>query len=181
VKQLKRCDGRLKGLLDDWDAWMTEADKLYSRFLDRLEASPFAYHEVASVGFLASAAVMAGFVSLAEYEIIKRGRHDKRTKGDGRADLWFHTGRRAYSFEFKRAYFSATNKNLTESLETAADDIACIYRDEYHYAAGGVLARVRDPHRLDMYNAFALSDGVDLSYRLGPDDAEGAFLYFKLA
>lgn len=179
MKQLKRCDGRLKGLLKDWDAWMTEADKLYTRFLERLGESPFAYHEVASVGFLASAAAMAGFVPLAEYEIQKLGRHNKRTKVVGRADLWMNSGKRAYSFEFKRAYFSATQKNLTESLIAAVDDIACIHRDEYHYAAGAVLARVRDPHRLDTYNAFAFSEKVDLSYRLGPEDAEGAFLYFK--
>ena len=78
---------------------MVTADKLYNRFLKRIGESPFYYHEVASVGFLATAAGIAGFLPMNEYEIIKRGSADRRTKGDGRADLWFDGGPRCYSFE----------------------------------------------------------------------------------
>jgi hypothetical protein len=77
----------VRGLLQDWEAWLREADKLYDRFLGDVGDPPFFYHEVASVGLLASAAVMAGFVPPAEYAAIKRGRNDKRTRVDGRADL----------------------------------------------------------------------------------------------
>lgn len=178
--RLKTCDRRLRGLLADWDAWLEQADVLYLRFLDRVGDSPFLYHEVASVGFLASAAAMAGFTPLAEYEVVKRGRDDKRARVDGRADLWFSSGTRAYSFEFKRAYVAATAKNLAEVMSDAYDDIACIQRDEYHYAAGAQIARVRDPHRVRTYLDFAKSDMVDLAYHLGPDGEDGAFLFFKL-
>ena len=124
---------------------------------------------------------MAGFTPLSEYEVIKRGREDKRARVDGRADLWFSSGSRAYSFEFKRAYTAATSKNLLEVLTVASDDIACISRDEYHYAAGGLIARVRDEHRQDTYTRFAESDAVDLAYHIGPDGENGAFIFFKLS
>ncbi|WP_234181014.1 hypothetical protein [Sphingopyxis sp. NFH-91] len=180
-RELKRYDGRQRGLLQDWEAWLEQADKLYDRFLGDVGDSPFLFHEVASVGFLASAAAMAGFVPLAEYAVIKRGRNDKRTRVDGRADLWISSGSRSYSFECKRAYFSATRKNLGNMLEHAKKDIACIQGDESHYAAGCVLARVRDAKRIDLYEQFAQSDEVDLAYHIGPEGEEGAYIYFSLA
>jgi hypothetical protein len=180
LREIKRYDGRQRGLLRDWKAWLTQADKLYGRFLGEVGDSPFVYHEVASVGFLASSAAMAGFVPLAEYEVIKRGQHDKRTRVDGRADLWFSSGSRFYSFECKRAYFSATRKNLTDMLVHAKKDIACIQREEYHYAAGCLLARVRDAKRIEIYEEFAKSDEVDLAYHIRPEGEEGAYLYFSL-
>ena len=180
-ERLKGGDGRRRGLLADWDKWLINADDLYCRFLDRVGDSPFLYHEVASVGFLASAAAMAGFTPLAEYEVIKRGRDDKRARVDGRADFWFSSEERAYSFEFKRAYVAATTKNLSNVLAGATQDIACIQREEYHYAAGGLIARVRDKHRWDIYLKFAHSEKVDLAYRIGPEGEDGAFLFFKLA
>lgn len=178
---LKSCDRRRVGLLADWEKWLINADKLYCRFLDRVGESPFYYHEVASVGFLASAAAMAEFIPLAEYEIVKRGREDKRTRVDGRADFWFGSGGRAYSFEFKRAHVAATANNLSEDLSNAIRDIARIQREEFHYAAGGLIARVRDEFRLTTYRIFAESDNVDLAYRIGPEGVNGAFLFFKLA
>lgn len=181
LQVLKRGDGRRRGLISDWDHWLHHADALYMRFLDRVGESPFTYHEVASTGFLASAAALAGFIPLAEYEVTKRGKADRRTKVDGRADLWFAAPERAYSFELKRAWLAATPGNLRERLTAAADDIACISRDEYHYAAGLLIAKVRDVHRRSIYESVAQDDGVDLSYRIGPDGEEGAYLYFKLA
>lgn len=180
LKVLKHGDGRRRGLISDWDAWMRQADALYMRFLDRVGESPFGYHEVAATGFLASAAAMAGFIPLAEYEIIKRGKADRRTRSGGRADLWFASPERAYSFEVKRAWLAATPGNLRERLNAAADDIGCIQEDEYHYAAGLLITKVRDVHRAPTYEALAQDDAVDLAYRIGPDGEEGAYLYFKL-
>lgn len=179
-RELKRYDGRQRGLLQDWEAWLTQADILYDRFLETVGDSPFVYHEVASVGFLASSAAMAGFVPLAEYEVIKRGRNDKRTRVDGRADLWFSSGPRFYSFECKRAHFSATRKNLADMMSLAVKDIACIQREEYHYAAACLLARVRDAERTEIYEDFAQSDDVDFAYHIGPEGAEGAYIFFSL-
>jgi hypothetical protein len=180
-KRLKKGEGRRRGLLADWEAWLTNGDTLYDRFIATVGESPFLYHEVASVGFLASAAAMAGFVPLAEYEVIKRGREDKRARVDGRADLWFSSGPRAYSFECKRAFVAATPRNLADVLYQATEDVACIQREEYHYAAGALIARVRDTHRLNIYHDFAESEHVDLAFHIGPDGENGAFLYFKLA
>src|SRR3546814_13756400 len=94
-RELKRYDGRQRGLLQDWEAWLEQADKLYDRFLGDVGDSPFLFHEVASVGFLASAAAMAGFVPLAAYAVIKRGRNDKRTRVDGRDARWIRSGSRS--------------------------------------------------------------------------------------
>ncbi len=179
-KCLKRCDGRLRGLISDWDAWMVSADEQYARFLSRLGESPFVYHEVASVGFLANAAACAGFLPVNEYDIIKLGKNDKRTKVPGRADLWFDTGPRCYSLEFKRAWLAATPKNLLDSLNQAYDDIECVQNDESHYASAGLLAAVRDSHRTEKYEAFAASDEVDLAYHIGPEGENGAYIFFKL-
>ena len=92
---------------------------------------------------------MAGFIPLAEYEIVKRGHADKRARVDRRADFWFASEDRAYSFEFKGARVTAASANMSDALGSAYRDIARIQRDEYHYAAGGLIARVRDEHRMD--------------------------------
>jgi hypothetical protein len=177
---LKACDGRSRGLLADWESWMQSADLLYVRFLKRLGESPFFYHEVAAVGFLANAAACAGFLPVNEYDIVKRAKSDKRIKVPGRADLWIDSGPRCYSFEFKRAWVAATPNNLSGSLEAASDDIRCVSNDEYHYAAAGLLAAVRDEHRIQKYEAFAHSDEVDLAYHVGPEGENGAYIFFRL-
>lgn len=179
-EMLKQSDGRRRGLIGDWNAWLEQADDLYVRFLARVGDSPFTFHEVASSGFLASAAALAGFIPLAEYEIIKRGKLDRRTRADGRADLWFASPDRAYSFELKRALLSATFANLAAGLDAAADDVSCIPREEYHYAAGLLVTRVRDVEREPVYKAFANSGRVDAAYRIGPNGENGAYLFFRL-
>ena len=115
-----------------------------------------------------------------EYEIIKRGSADRRTKGDGRADLWFDGGPRCYSFEAKRAWLAATPSNLLASLNCAYNDIARIDREEFHDAAGLLIARVRDENRTQTYEEFAQSQSVDLAYHIGPESVDGAYLFFKL-
>ena len=173
-------DGRRRGLLSDWEKWLRQADKLYSRFLTRTEESPFCYHEIASVGFLASAAAIAGYLPFAEYDIVKRSKYDRAANVNGRADLWFDADPRCYSFEFKRAWLAASIENLTDVMQEACEDIDCIHCDEYNYAAGGLIARVRDVSRMSVYRNFAETDKVDLAYRIGPNGENGAFLFFKL-
>ena len=108
-ERLKGGDGRMRGLLADWDKWLINADQLYYRFLDRVGESPFLYHEVASVGFLASAAAMAGFTPA--------DLNDKAmttTRGPGRWSRRFlFTRRTSYSFEFN-AHMSPHNKKPVE-------------------------------------------------------------------
>lgn len=181
LEVLKRGDGRRRGLVHDWNRWLRHADALYNRFFDQVNESPFYFHEVASTGFLASAAAMAGFVPLAEYEIIKRKQADRRIKVDGRADLWFSTADRAYSFELKRARLAVTPGNLRAGLKAASKDVACIQRDEYHYAAGLLIARVGNTARESIYKEFAETDEVDLAYRIGPAGENGAYLFFNLS
>jgi len=141
---------------------------------------PFLFREVASVGFLASAAAIAGFIPLAEYEIVKRGADDKRGKVDGGADYWSASDQRAYSFEFKRALVSATPANLSAVLADAFGDIARIQRDECHHAADGLIARAQDSYRVKTYYDFADWNEVDLTCQIGPKGEDGAFLFFRL-
>jgi hypothetical protein len=178
--ELVKADRRRKGILADWERWLREADRLYYRHLDELEYSPFEYHEVAAVGFLAAAAARSDFLTLNEYEIVKRSQSDKRCKVPGRADLWMRLGDRTYSFEFKRASFAATAKNLEATLKAARSDIEVIDKDECHFAAGVSLAYVRDKARISKYRAFADHALVDAAYRIGPDGPRGAYIFFTI-
>lgn len=177
---IRIADARRTGILSDWEAWLRRADQLYERFTDRLEGdSPFDYHEVASVGFLSNAAAMAGYLPMNEYDVFKRGRSDKRTKVPGRADLWFDTGPRCYSFEFKRTRRPATIGYLGQRLEQAFSDVNCVARDESHYAAACLLTVARDPARIETCRHFAASEMIDVAYTIGPR-SEPAFLFFRL-
>jgi hypothetical protein len=175
-----KSDGRRRGLASDWEAWLREADSLYGRYLERIDASPFDFNEVSAVGFLAAAAARTGFLTLNEYEIVKTSQSDRRKKVPGRADLWMAGESRAYSFEFKRAWHSATKKNLEAIMNKARGDIDSIDRDESHYAAAVVLAYVRDEARVPRYRDFADNEHVDFAYKIGPDGERGGYLYFSL-
>ena len=173
-------DARRTGILFDWEKWLRSADELYGRFADRLEGdSPFDYHEVASVGFLSNAAAMAGYLPINEYDVFKRGKSDKRTKVRGRADLWFDTGPRCYSFEFKRTRRPVTTGYLGQRLEQAFSDVKCVDRDEYHHAAACLVTVAREPVRIDTCRRFAAGAGIDAAYIIGPRN-EPAFLFFRL-
>lgn len=177
---LSSCDGRKRALNSDWEKWMRAANKLYYRFFERFGESPFSYHEVSSVGFLSNAAALAGFLPMTEYEIVKRTSADRRMKGDGRADLWFEGGTRCYSFEAKKALLAATPSNLATSLNAAYDDICRIDYNEYHDAAGLLIAWVQDEYRIEHYQEFATDDFVNAAYHIGPDGKFGAYLFFRL-
>lgn len=178
---LKQGDGRRRALIADWERWLTAADSLYMSLLERIDYAPFLLHEITRAGLLACAASQAGFLPLMEYALAKKGRDDKRLRENGRADLWFASNASYYSFEFKCALDKVTPGNLAAKLDHAARDIACIPPSEYRYAAGCLIAPVVEEERLETYRAFAQSDAVDCAYRIGPDGADGAFLFFRMA
>jgi hypothetical protein len=92
-----------------WSDWMSQAALLLDRHQDLWggDDDPFSYNETASVAFLAAAGALAGHVALADCcteklppaadtsKARKRRRH-------GRGDLWVHTERRGWAFEFKQ-------------------------------------------------------------------------------
>lgn len=156
------------------------ADELYLRFHNRLDGdSPLNYHEVATVGFFASSAAMAGYLPMNEYDVFKKGKDAKRTKQRGRADLWFETGKRCYSFEFKRTRRPVTPAYLADRLDIAFNDVGCIHPDEYHYAAGCLITVASDPKRIAVCEEFARTGELDFAFRIGPL-GEPAFLFFRL-
>ena len=176
---LKTFDRRRTSLIADWEKCVRSADKLYARFTDRVGDSPFDYHEVASVGFLASSAAMAGFLPMNEYDVIKRGQLDKRKKVKGRANLWMDAGNYCYSLEVKRTRRPVTALYLLQRLDQAFLDVECVQKDECHVAAACLVTVARDQKREVACRAFAEHDEVDFSYRIGPK-GEPAFLYFRL-
>lgn len=179
-EELKIGDRRRKPLIADWENWLKQADKLYMRFFERLDSdSPFDYHEVASVGFLACASAMAGFLPMNEYDVFKRWKYDKRIKQRGRADLWFDAGKQCYSFEFKRTRRPVTSAYLSERLDYAYGDIECVQKDEYHYAAACLLTVAKDEKRISVCREFAQNSEVDYAYQIGPASEPG-FLFFRI-
>ena len=91
-----------------WSGWMERAATLIDRHQDLWDDDdPFAYNETASVALLAAAGSLAGHVTLAEYctqklEPKKDKTKARRRKRHGRGDLWLHTDRRHWAFEFKQ-------------------------------------------------------------------------------
>lgn len=175
-----KADNRRKSLIEDWERWLREADKIYARYLDEIGDSPFTFNEISAVGFLSAAAARVGYLSLHEYECIKRDQSDRRVKKAGRADLWLNAAHKSYSFEFKRALYAATMKNLEATLSRARDDIKVIDKSEPHYASGVVLAYVRDEERVERFEKFAQHESVDFAYRIGPKGFQGGYLYFSV-
>jgi hypothetical protein len=178
--QILKQDGRRRGLNADWEEWLNAADRLHQKFRDELDFSPFELHEVGCVGFLASAAAVAGFVSISEYDIDKNKGSEVEDIRPGRADLWISANHHYYSFECKRAYHSATPKNLKDVLELAVRDTKQIPFDENKYAAALMTAFNRDPERMNIYLDFAQSSAVDSAYYIGPAEQGGGFLFFKI-
>jgi hypothetical protein len=171
VFEAKRVDGRRNIVKRDWARWLIEADRWYTRYLRTGHDSPFAYHEVASVGFLSCAASRANFLTLNEYELEKK-------RGWGRADLWMLHRGISYSFEFKRAWHAATAQNLITTLREARRDIGRIPDDECHHAAGGVIAYVDHKKRVPTLEEFCGHKEVDMAYRIGPAGKNAVFLFF---
>lgn len=159
---------------------MQAADFLYTRTLQRIGYTPFLHHEVSTVGLLASAASLAGYVALMEYEVPKSVRGPSGFSWNGRADLWFSTQERHYSIESKRGYVRATSENLSGMLRAALDDVRCLRADENTYAAGMLTCFVKYHDRTATYEEFARSEQVSLSYRIGPEGKDGAYIFFAV-
>ena len=123
---------------------------------------------------------MSGHLPLIEYGIRKKNKLDKRKKSNGRADLWIDFPSRSYSFEFKRAWYAATIKNLEATLRVVKGDINCVGDDEHDVAAACIIAYVRDKQRNPTYEAFAKRSDVDFAYHIGPEEEGGAYLFFAL-
>lgn len=92
-----------------WQDWLKKTAKLVDRHIAKWKKDdPFAYNETASVALLAAAGSMAGHVTLAECTTEKLTQSEKdpdkvkQRKRHGRADLWLHTDRRHWAFEFKQ-------------------------------------------------------------------------------
>ncbi len=177
---VKVSDARRTIVISDWQKWIKSADKIYTKFVERLDGeSPFEYHEVSCVGLLSCAAAMAGYLPMLEYNIIKIGRYDRRRRSSGRADLWFETKRRCYSFEVKKTSRNLTFSYLQKRLDEANDDIKMIQKDECHIAAACLIATAADTKSVDLCHVFANSEHVDMAYSISPSDAL-AFLFFKV-
>ncbi|MGQ0558917.1 MAG: hypothetical protein ACT4OE_04935 [Sphingosinicella sp.] len=176
-------DGRWRSeLAMDWGRWIRESDKLYGKHLRLRDYSPFEYHEVAAVGFLTAAAARAGFLTLNEFETTKSRKTGSRGRPShvpGRADLWMLGKKYSYSFEFKRAWYAATLKNLKKQMKAAVSDIDCSH-EECKYAVGGLIAFVEHEKRNKACMEFVDDPEVNFAYRIGPRGRRGAFLYFSI-
>lgn len=163
----------------DWGKWLECSANLHDRFLKEQNLSPFDANEQSAVGLFAAGAAIAGHLPLIEYGIEKKDWTDKRRKSSGRADLWIDFSVRSYSFEFKRAWYRATTRNLHERLARVRRDIACVGSDEHDGAAACLIAYVEDSKRTQTFENFAKDQTVDLAYRIGPADVGGAYLFFS--
>jgi hypothetical protein len=177
---VKRGDQRRRLLLGDWKPWLEQMAGLYDRYLLEEYPSPFSLHEQATVGLLVSAAARAGFINYNEYEIIKKGRGDKRRRVSGRADFWMDCNGRGYSFEVKRAYIETSKTQLRATMRSAITDAECICEDECDQAVGLVLAYMNENGDPELYETFSKSEDVSFAYRFGPRGKGGAFLFFSL-
>lgn len=168
-------------MLRDFDQWMEKVDSLHSLYYKRFGESPLSHNEVACVGLMTAAASMAGFIPIMEYQVVKQWGKDRRFRVEGRADLSVSTDDRAYSFEFKRAWFAATVGNLRSSLNAASEDANKLLDNEYTHAGGIVIAHIRDSYRIMYeYYPFIEQNFADIVYRIGNEDTGGAYIFFKM-
>ena len=160
-----------------FERWMTSVAVICDEFWAASEEFyPFHDNEISAVSVLLAGAARAGFSPVAEYRLKKRGRLDKRSKPDGRADLWFLAERKSYSFEFKRAWDASTLKNLGRAMRAAQSDVACIPKDEYDHAYAGLIAPV-DETDAAIYEALALT--VDFAFWIGIKGRSETFFFFE--
>jgi hypothetical protein len=73
-----------------WSKWIASIDKLRRQWASQIDHDPIAYNEVASMSFMATAAVKVNWQALVEYTTVKRGKKDGRENANGRADLWVY-------------------------------------------------------------------------------------------
>jgi hypothetical protein len=162
---------------DRFERWLSATASLCAElwaYTD--EFFPFHDNESSAVSVLVGGAARAGFLPVSEYRLRKRAWEDRRRWRDGRADLWFVADNSAYSFEFKRSWNAANQKNLQSVLELARSDIRRVPTTEYDTAFAGVIAPVYDEAEPGVYNRYV--EEVDYACRLGDPDTFEVFLYF---
>ena len=178
---VKPGDKRRRGLLADWETWLTAADGLCNRFDSEWDTHVLGQHEVSVASFLACAAARVGSLAMTEYDIDKIDPEDRRKKKRGRADLWFASDQKSYSFECKRAWYRSGHKRFDQMLQKAKQDIGCIPATESSHPAGLLVGYVSENSLEERFREYAYHDEVDIAYRIGPDGAGGGYLYFSLA
>ena len=177
---IKECDGRKRGLIDDWNRWLVAADQLYMRMLNEENIYPIAQHEVSISGFLASSAALAGFLPLMEYETLKKDKNSVDGYRNGRADLWFSSGHRTYSFEIKRAFYQSNINKLKSVMNLVIKDTGFIDDNEAGYFCACVMAYVSDEKYINVFEEFSRDENVTSAYRIGPSGAGCAYIYFNI-
>lgn len=126
----------------EWQRWLDSAANLAARFWHELCEDPFAYNETASVSLLSAAAARIGYLGLAEFNVTKKSRRDRRCKARGRSDFWMTSDRREWSFEFKQITDGPiTSRRLRAKMKAAADCVAHLRRyGAEHMVAGLVVS-----------------------------------------
>ena len=119
-------------LQNRWDLW---------------KENPFWHNETASVSAVVAAATRAGYLALADYASKKRSRADRRSKNDGRVDLYIGSESLDWVLEFKQSWGSKWDK-LSEKLVSATDD-AVRAKHDATCAFGAVIVDLNYEHETD--------------------------------
>ena len=171
-----KCDGRHKDRVV-FERWLEQTTAVVNDLSSWGEGYyPFHDNELAGVSLLIAGAARAGFAPIAEYKLRKRGKKDKRTRTDGRADLWFLCKDRGYSFEFKRGWEDTNLLELRCRMASAYADIERVPIDEADHRYAGVIAPVYATS-LTHYEGFAKES--DIVWELRWPDESRVFIYFR--
>lgn len=132
-----------------WSGWLGQAAMLLDRHISKWEDDdPFSYNETASVAFLAAAGALEGHVTLAECttEKLSTNKRDStkvtKRKRHGRADLWLHTTKKDWAFEFKQRLnvgVSRANGRLKSQLDKARFCAKAVVEEEDGHPVAGLI------------------------------------------
>lgn len=170
-----------------WSKWIKAAAKLFDRHISAWpEDDPLAYNETASVAFLAAAGSVAGYVTLAECKTDKLDSTEAdpakitMRKRQGRADLWLHSAKRHWAFEFKQRLgigVSRANGRLGSWMKLAEKCALDVNESEDGKPIAGLILPlyfIEDDQRYERASTeisrFA-SEKVDYCWRLTPPDS----------
>lgn len=180
-----------------WSDWLKKAGKLVDRHISKWEEDdPFAYNETASVAFLAAAGSVAGHVTLAECstEKLTVSKKDpekvKKRRRHGRADLWLHTAKRNWAFEFKQRLSvgaSRSNGRLSSWMKQARDCARQVVEEEDGRPVAGLIISLYfiEDDETSKRAAAAIEDfaqeNVTFCWRLTPSEGRrSTYLLFDL-
>lgn len=170
-----------------WTRWLQTAAALTGRFATELADDPFAYNETASVSLLASAATMAGYLSLAEFGVTKGHRSDRRISADGRCDLWVATESTSWGFEFKQIRPERLTglRALQSAMAEAVECAKCLRSDEADKRVAGLIVSLywldksNEYSEYEPFRIFALE--CDYAWAISSDDGvySDTLLFFE--